>query len=556
MAKKDIDIYLQAHDKATKKFGRVGKSANRLSSQFKKLAGAAAAYVGTRQLLSFAQESIQLFGVQEKAEKNLATAMKLAGDTAKDSLEDMKAFASGIQQITTIGDETVLQLAGLGASMAKLTGGELQRATKAAIGLSKAYGVDLNGAMRLVARAAVGDTATLKRYGITLDATLTPQEKFNELLKIGAENFKLAEAEADTLTGQMEQLGNAWGDLKEVIGGKIAGFGKDILEDWAYVLKGEAGRNKNRLEVVLARMKELTPDADKFMWDNKKYAKMMRENAREIVETGSGIESFYWERDLEELKNVLREKKRVREQDAAGQAAYIKEQKRQSTLAAVQKIRDQVGMTPREKELAKLREWRKKTQKELGIGDSGQAWQQLQLAYLEKMDQINDKYADKERERQKALADEKKRIAQEELQAKRSLEDELFRATHTRLEAERRDIKRWAEEMRQKYPEYAGRITAAEKAKLAGLTPGEPKGAGPTAPRGFNPLVSRFMRAPAGTSTVAMSPEAKATQEVAKEVKKQTKILDYLATNGKNMNKLISDIKKIGHFLGTAEIKK
>jgi len=154
--------------------------------------------------------------VEEKAVRRLGDALDLLGKRGE--LKGMEDWARSIQKITTIGDEAVLEMAALGASLGKLSGQALQDATRAAIGLSRAVGVDTTAAMRLVARAAIGDTAQLTRYGIKLNELLSPQEKFNELLAIGAKNFNIATGEAATMTGQIEQLKNQWGDLREKIG--------------------------------------------------------------------------------------------------------------------------------------------------------------------------------------------------------------------------------------------------------------------------------------------------------------------------------------------------
>ncbi len=169
-------------------------------------------------LIAGFRKMIRLAAEQEAAEKALAASLRLAGDASAYSMVRMKDFSSALQAITIYGDEALLKLMALGSSMGKLTGGELQDATKAAIGLSEAFGIELVAAMRLVARAAVGDTAQLKRYGIMIDALLPTQEKFNALLEIGAENFALAEARAKTAMGRWTQFWNSAGDAAEKYG--------------------------------------------------------------------------------------------------------------------------------------------------------------------------------------------------------------------------------------------------------------------------------------------------------------------------------------------------
>ena len=228
MATHSVNVLVKARDEASKKFGVIGKSAGSMSSMLKKAAVAAAAYFSARAIKGFLTESLELYGRQDRAVRGLSDALNLLGKGGADAMRDMQQFASSIQKVTIYGDEAVLELMKMGASMGKLSGKELQDATKAAIGLAAAYKIDVTAAMRLVARARVGDTASLKRYGIVLGEGLTAQEKFNRILQIGARNFKLAEGETRTYSGAILQAKNAVGDLKEIIGKALAPVIKDF----------------------------------------------------------------------------------------------------------------------------------------------------------------------------------------------------------------------------------------------------------------------------------------------------------------------------------------
>ena len=200
----------------------MGGAVDRFSSMLKKAAGAAVAYLAVRQVVRFAQSSLEAFGRQEQAIRKLSDSLDQLGAGGKRAMADMEAFAATIQKQTTIGDEAALELASLGASLGRLSGEGLKAATVAAIGLSERLKVDTTAAMRLVARAAVGDTQMLARYGLKLNETLTPQEKFNELLRLGGESFDLARGQADTYAGRMDQVRNLWGDMKEMLGKVLA----------------------------------------------------------------------------------------------------------------------------------------------------------------------------------------------------------------------------------------------------------------------------------------------------------------------------------------------
>lgn len=195
-----------------------------------------------------ASSSVRAFAQQEQALRRLGDALSLTSSLSKGTLSSMEAFASEMQQLTTIGDETVLAMLATGASIGRLGGHELQEATKAAIGLSRVLGTDANAAMLLVARAAAGNTSTLSRYGIQLDETMTAQERFAEVLKIGAAGFRLAEGEAQTATGRIAQLGNSVSDLQETFGGLIS----NALAP-AVVLLNRAAKGANDLASRLVR---------------------------------------------------------------------------------------------------------------------------------------------------------------------------------------------------------------------------------------------------------------------------------------------------------------
>ena len=213
--KADANPFNKNLNAARKNLGKFRNSVKGASATVLKFAGALAS-------IAFARKALSAFAEQELAVRKLADSLALAGDSSAEALNDMQKFASEIQSITTVGDEMVLQMAALGAAMAQLTGQELKDATKAAIGLAKAFGIDVVAAMRLVARAANGDTASLSRYGITLDKSLSKQDQFNELLAIGAKNFAIAEGEARTTTGSLKQFANQVGDLVESMGGALA----------------------------------------------------------------------------------------------------------------------------------------------------------------------------------------------------------------------------------------------------------------------------------------------------------------------------------------------
>jgi len=210
MGRHDVNILIKARDEASSALRRVARTA----------VGLGAAFVGFRQITNLVKSSLAAYNEEAEAVNQLGAALTQLGAGAQ--LEGMRQFASEIQKMTTVGDEATLQMMQLGVSVGKLSGDGLQQATVAAIGLSRAFKMDMDAAMRLVARAAVGETGQLKRYGIVLDETSDQTARFNQLLDIGRRQFGLAQAETQTFSGKWKQLSNAVGDAKEQLGAMIA----------------------------------------------------------------------------------------------------------------------------------------------------------------------------------------------------------------------------------------------------------------------------------------------------------------------------------------------
>jgi len=187
---------------------------------------------------------------QEKAERDLAAALKNTGVYSAQLEAQLKAQAAAIQNVTIYGDDEIEMATRQMQVIGQLAADQLPAAQKAAVGLAAAYKFDLNTAFELVGKAAAGNTSTLSRYGIVLGEGLDPQEKFNELLRIGAERFSLAEEEVNTTTGAIHQMTNFWGELKEMLGTWILPLLGDVAGAFTDVLKWIQGVSNNEKAAV------------------------------------------------------------------------------------------------------------------------------------------------------------------------------------------------------------------------------------------------------------------------------------------------------------------
>ena len=186
-----------------------------LGTVAKSIGGVLAAAFSIGAMVRFFTTSVKLANEQIAVENELAAALRANGMEVDANMNKYKRFASAMQRVTTVGDETTLSLIRLAVTMQSKAPEE---AAKMAIGLSKALGMDLQTATRAATLAQNGNYIALSRHIPELRTATTEAEKLAAVQRIVAGGMEIARAETETLAGKVDQLKNAWGDLKEGIG--------------------------------------------------------------------------------------------------------------------------------------------------------------------------------------------------------------------------------------------------------------------------------------------------------------------------------------------------
>lgn len=213
-------------------------SINHLKQHWKAyaVAGVAAVY-GVTKIISGAitkmKEYVGLANVQEAAERKLGAVLKATGNAAGYNLDQLKKMASGLQSVTTVGDEVTLSGMAILATFKQIRGEGFERATKAAMDMSAVMGQDLKSSMVMIGKA-VNDPITgmsmLTRVGVTF--TQQQKDMARQLQEsgdmAGAQNIILKELESQfggtaaalrkDFGGSVIAAGNALGDTKEEMG--------------------------------------------------------------------------------------------------------------------------------------------------------------------------------------------------------------------------------------------------------------------------------------------------------------------------------------------------
>lgn len=255
MATEEIRIRLTAEgnakveiDKVEKELTQLQKTTKSVGATFKNVFETAAgvaigqgltgafnlATKGARQLFGVFAEGIQLAQVQEDSIQKLNTALAQSGQFSVKTSLSLQEFASALQQTTKFGDETILNAQALLQSLGRLDEDGLKEATKAALDMSAALGIDLNAAVTLVGKAAAGEISSFTRYGVVIEKGADKAETFSNTLKALNKNFGgAAAAQIETFSGATAQASNSFGDLQEQLGFVLtqnAGINKIIKE--------------------------------------------------------------------------------------------------------------------------------------------------------------------------------------------------------------------------------------------------------------------------------------------------------------------------------------
>lgn len=224
-AKVKLDDLQKSIDNTAKKSGQsftknfessVSNSVDRVSKRFLALGATALAATGA---FLFGRKSIEGAIDAEDAINTFNSALQRTGTFTEENSKKFLAFADGIEATTKVTTEAVLRSSAVIQSIGRLQNEELQKATSAALDLSQALGIDLTSASNTIAKAAVGSTSALSRYGIVIDDSIPKSERFAAALDEIQRRFGGAAAqEAQTFSGLIAQTGNLLGSTAKEFG--------------------------------------------------------------------------------------------------------------------------------------------------------------------------------------------------------------------------------------------------------------------------------------------------------------------------------------------------
>ncbi len=172
--------------------------------------------------IEFIKDTVKAYAESEQALLRQNNALRNQGFYSEAYSKALQQQARDLSKVSTQSDETIMDTQTLLTTFG-IAGTQLTKTTKAALDLSAGLGIDLRTATLLLGKAWAGETQTLARYGLKVDETKSTMEKFAQLQDmISSRMGGRAAADAESYTGKIHQLAEAWSNLKEKIGEDFA----------------------------------------------------------------------------------------------------------------------------------------------------------------------------------------------------------------------------------------------------------------------------------------------------------------------------------------------
>jgi hypothetical protein len=245
-----------ATDKLSKTAGRLGKAFIGLYS--------------TQKVLAYGKASIQAAAQDEKAQKQLALALRNVG-LGRD-VASSEAYIQKLQREFGVLDDE-LRPAYQTLAVATQDSAESQRLLQIALDISASTGRDLGSVTGALSKAFLGSNTALSKLGVGISKADLKAKSFKQITDQLATTFAGSATEsANSLQGSMDKLAVASNNAKEIIGeGLIDALqalgGENGVEDLAVNMESFAQKTADAISgvgILIAKLKQNSPILEKL----------------------------------------------------------------------------------------------------------------------------------------------------------------------------------------------------------------------------------------------------------------------------------------------------
>jgi len=217
---------------------------------------------GTVSVVATLKKSIELWGEQEQAMMKLSIAAQRFTRDAQGTYDRVTKLSGNLQHLTGIGNETYQSVAALGLSLG-ITEEKIENATTAAALLSQVTGMDLNSAMKNLAKTQAGLTGELGEALPFLRELTQEQLKSGAAIDLVIQKYDgFAEQLSGTTQVAMKRFWSALGDVGEVLGksfNPLIQKAADWMEGFSSKIEKPTDILKTLKDTIKAGYEELGP---------------------------------------------------------------------------------------------------------------------------------------------------------------------------------------------------------------------------------------------------------------------------------------------------------
>ena len=228
-----------------------------------------AGFFALSKITGFIKECVNDFQNEERAIARLTSVMTNVNGATKEQIELLKKQASELQKTTNFADDQVVSAQAMLGTF-QLSSKEISILTPRILDMGEAMvkstgsGTDLESITIAIGKAMTLGVGSLTRYGVVItDAQKAAfeladkQEKVKILTEALDSNFKgIATGSAQTFTGGIIHLKNAFGDMKENIGKAASVLTKEMV--WAFGVNLDAtNENISATEMMVIAVNKL-----------------------------------------------------------------------------------------------------------------------------------------------------------------------------------------------------------------------------------------------------------------------------------------------------------
>lgn len=218
----DVKYRIKAKDESKKGVDSAKKNVESLgkaTKAFGAMAKAAIAGVSFALIIREAKQMVDLFAEQEKVELRLIAAAANNPYINGDSVRSLRDTAAAMQKVSIFGDEAIIQQQAFLTTLG-MTEEQINSVLAASIDLASTGIVTLDSAVKNISKTYGGMTGELGELIPSLKDLTTEELEAGAAVELINEAYGgMAEAAASGVAGAKDQFKNAFGDLKESIGG-------------------------------------------------------------------------------------------------------------------------------------------------------------------------------------------------------------------------------------------------------------------------------------------------------------------------------------------------